>query len=134
MNPRSIFLFRLSGERRLTFDLVLANEPECEECAGEADEAGEGEHVVYARWIDEYAGAEFGELTAWFRRAHRQRGRKQRPPPHGRCLPHLEPLRARLLGRLLAGRATTPRTPHLAARPLRAESARAARTGSCDVQ
>ena len=56
-----------------------------------SSQAGEGEHVVHARWIDEYASAEFGELTAGCRRAHRQSGRKQRPPPHDRRLPHLEP-------------------------------------------
>ena len=30
-------------------------------------ERGRPDNELYARWIDEYAGAEFGELTAWCR-------------------------------------------------------------------
>jgi hypothetical protein len=44
--------------------------------------------------------------------AHRPGGRNQRPPPDGRRLPHLESLRARLLGCLLAGGASFTRTQH----------------------
>ncbi len=41
--------------------------------------------------------------------AHRRGRRNERPPSHDRRLPHLEPLRARLLGCLLARRAATGR-------------------------
>jgi hypothetical protein len=43
-----IVICRLSGDSCVAFDLALANEPECEACAYEADEAGEGEDVVKA--------------------------------------------------------------------------------------